>query len=125
MNEAIEDLRAESDDRRMTVIGVGGTVATLAQVNLGHASFERSAIEGHEIKRVKLGSVTARLAGRTPEERVQECHVKEGRKEYIVGGAALVCGLMDVLNVPGFRCTCRGLRHGLLIHELDISTDSK
>ncbi len=101
-----------------TVIGIGGTVATLVQVSLGHRSFNRSAIEGHEMKRVKLGGVTATLAGRTPEERVRDCHVKEGRKNYIIGGAALVCGLLDVLSVPAFRSTCRGLRHGLLIDAL-------
>jgi len=122
MREPVRSLREQMDGTDLAVIGVGGTVATLVQVSLGMTAFDREAIEGHEMKRVKLGAATATLAGQTPAERIRDSHVKEGRREYIIGGAALICGLMDVLSFPAFHSTCRGLRHGLLIDHLHDST---
>ncbi len=106
------------------LIGVGGTVATLAQVYLNLSEFVREQIEGCCISKRDLKNTALKVVCHSPEDRVTKLHVKPGRKEYIAGGAAVVNGVLNSLEAESFYCTCRGLRHGLLIENCIQGSDN-
>lgn len=101
--------------RSAQLIGVGGTIATIAQVHLGLPEFSKSKIEGCRISRSDIMKTSEEIFRHSPQDRVDQLHVKPGRSEYIAGGAAVVNGVLDVLSASELQATCRGLRHGLLI----------
>ncbi len=99
-------------------IGIGGTVATIAQVLQNLSDFDREAIEGFILDFEDAKELGKEMAEVPPDHRVKEFYIREGRKEYIMGGLAVVLGLMRFYNLEELMCTTRGLRHGLLLGAL-------
>jgi exopolyphosphatase / guanosine-5'-triphosphate,3'-diphosphate pyrophosphatase len=75
-------------------IGVSGTVTTLAALDLGLASFDSLAVDGHRLSRVAAERQLARLARLSLEERRRLPGLEPERAPVIVAGAAIVVQLI-------------------------------
>lgn len=106
-------------DSKFSLIGVGGTVATLAQVDLGQTTFRANEVDGHILSRHDLEKVLKQLARIKPDCRREDLGVQKGREEYIIGGALIASALLEVLNKKELIAATGGVRHGLLLDHLN------
>jgi exopolyphosphatase/guanosine-5'-triphosphate,3'-diphosphate pyrophosphatase len=96
------------------LVGVAGTVVSLAQWQLGLAAFDSSAIDGTELTRGDVHRMVEELKWRTAAERAELPGIEKGRADVILAGALILWRAMEVLGFPKLRVSTRGLRYGAL-----------
>lgn len=73
-----------------TVVGVAGTVTTLAMGVLGLPSYDRSATHGARLPVAQVHALCDRLLGSTPEERAALTWLHPGRADVIAAGGLVL-----------------------------------
>ena len=116
----IESLRGEADaaaaeakrvvgGSARTLVGVAGTITTVAAAALNLSGYDRDAIHHARLTASRVRSVAARLAAMTSEERRSLPAMPRGREDVIVAGGEILLAVMD------------GFRFGdVLVSEADI-----
>jgi len=116
----IESLRGEADaaaaeakrvvgGSARTLVGVAGTITTVAAAALNLSGYDRDAIHHARLTASQVRSVAARLAAMTSEERRSLPAMPRGREDVIVAGGEILLAVMD------------GFRFGdVLVSEADI-----
>ena len=92
-----------------TVIGLAGSVTTVAAVSLGLPSYQPERIHGASITREEVARVTSRLLAMPRAERAELPVMHPGRVDVIGGGALVLAMVMDRLELDE-----------LLVSESDI-----
>jgi exopolyphosphatase/guanosine-5'-triphosphate,3'-diphosphate pyrophosphatase len=87
-----EALPSMDDDGLL--IGLAGTVSTLAALELGLAHYERSRIHHAILRREQVDQWLARLASEDRKARVARPGMVEGRADVIVGGVLVLAEVM-------------------------------
>jgi len=96
------------------MVGVAGTVTTLAAVERQLAVYEAGVVHGLELSLEALSGLYARLAAMTVAERQQLPGMEPKRADVIVGGCAIVIEAMRLLGFERLTVSDRGVRWGLL-----------
>jgi exopolyphosphatase/guanosine-5'-triphosphate,3'-diphosphate pyrophosphatase len=99
---------------QVDLVGVAGTVTTLAQWHLGMHRFEREKIDGAELTRGDVHRMVEELKWRTCRERLDLPGVTEGRADVLLAGALILWRAMEVFSFAELRVSTRGLRYGAL-----------
>lgn len=97
------------------LVGVAGTVTTLACLDAGLQRYSRAAIH---LRALELGSVRrwlARLAAMSAAQRAGLPCVQPGRAPVIVGGAAVLAAVMETLGYERLIVSERDLLDGLIM----------
>lgn len=102
--EAMAGMRAAR-----TVIGLAGTVSTVASIELGLAAYDRDRVHHHLLSRAAAEEVCGRLAALPLAQRRHVAGLEEGRADVIVGGCLVLSELYDAIDVDT-----------LLVSEADI-----
>lgn len=117
---------ADSEDRedsegsvadRPRVVGVAGTVTTLAALLLEIAPYDGARVHGSRLARADISALTARLAGLSLQERRALPALDPGRADVIVAGGVLVDEILAWADASELIVSDRGVRWGLA-HEL-------
>ncbi len=95
------------------VVGVAGTVTTLAAIHLELATYEAARVHGLRLPRETVRSIAARLRTMTLEDRMRVVGLEAGRADVIVAGAMIVVAAMDALDASELTVSDRGVRWGL------------
>ncbi len=104
------------------VVGTGGTVRNLARMDARrHRSFIPH-LHGYELAGGRLRTIVDQLAGRRLDRRRSMSGLNEDRADSIVGGATAVLALLDLVGAPGLLVSGQGLREGVALTALGIST---
>lgn len=77
------------------LIGVAGTITTIAAIALGLPGYDRDAIHRHVLSRETVAEIRARLAGMTSDQRRTLPAMPRGREDVIVAGAIVLEAAMD------------------------------
>jgi exopolyphosphatase/guanosine-5'-triphosphate,3'-diphosphate pyrophosphatase len=93
----------------VTLVGLAGTVTTMAAVEMGLPEYDRDKIHHFRLERAAAEDVFRTLATETAEERRHNPGLEPGRVDVIVGGAIV---LVTVLRFFGFD--------EVLVSEADI-----
>ena len=101
----------------VTLVGVAGTVTTLAAMALSLASYDPARVHGYRLSRADLGRQIDRLARATQAEREQMAGLDPRRADVILAGALVLDRIADAAGVDEVRVSDRGIRWGLF-HEL-------
>jgi exopolyphosphatase / guanosine-5'-triphosphate,3'-diphosphate pyrophosphatase len=101
--------RALGEDRANTMLGLAGTITTVAAIALGLKGYDRDAIHHSRLTLEKIGEVRARLAAMTSEERRALPAMPPGREDVILAGVVI---LERVMHRFGFDAC--------LVSETDI-----
>ena len=100
------------------LLGVAGTVTTLAAIDLGLSSYDPSLVSGHYCS----GGIVDRIAGRirtmTLSEMLTEYpQIQEGRADIIFAGLLILRNCLMQLGLDGISASDRGLRFGMALHD--------
>jgi exopolyphosphatase/guanosine-5'-triphosphate,3'-diphosphate pyrophosphatase len=81
------------------MIGLAGTVATLAQLNTGLAVYDRDAVHHQEITREAVRHWRDLLANETPEVRLEHPGMVRGREDVLGAGLYVLDAVMERFGV--------------------------
>jgi exopolyphosphatase/guanosine-5'-triphosphate,3'-diphosphate pyrophosphatase len=109
--EYLQDVRREipAAARAATLVGLAGTITTVAAVEMGLATYDRDRIHHFELTKAAAEDVFRTLAIETHSQRLGNPGLEPARADVIVGGC---CILVSIMRFFGFD-TC-------LVSEADI-----
>ena len=121
--EAVDRALAEASAWRAAIpadtelVGVAGTVVTLAQCQLGLSHFDPAQIDGTVLTRGDIHRLVEELKWRTIEERKTLPGVEPGRADVLLAGALILWRSMEALGFARLRVSTRGLRYGVVLNS--------
>lgn len=98
------------------LVGIAGTVTSLAAMALGLATYDPAIVHGHRMSREALGTQITRLVSSAQVERERIVGLDPRRADVILGGALVLAGIAQRLGATEIVVSDRGIRWGLL-HE--------
>jgi exopolyphosphatase/guanosine-5'-triphosphate,3'-diphosphate pyrophosphatase len=101
-----------------TLVGVAGTVTSLAAMSLELASYDPARVHGHRLSRAELSREIARLGAATQAQREQMIGLDPRRADVIYAGALILDRVAAAAGVTEIRVSDRGIRWGLLYELL-------
>ena len=113
VEEAAVQLPAVRDARRL--VGLAGTVTTMAAVEMGLAAYDRDRIHHFVLTRPAAEDVFRTLATEPREQRVHNPGLEPGRADVIVGGAVILVTVMRVLGFEECLVSEADILDGLLL----------
>ncbi len=116
--EALRTTAREALDRvprqpTTELVGVAGTITTLASIRVGLASYDPNKIHGVILHRAEIEEMTARLALLPLSARKATPGLDPARADVIVAGACLALQVLDWARADALRVSDRGVRFGL------------
>jgi exopolyphosphatase/guanosine-5'-triphosphate,3'-diphosphate pyrophosphatase len=99
------------------IIGVAGTVTTLAAMHLGLDSYDGGLVHGARLGRDALGQLVVRLGDASFEQRRRMRGLDPRRADVIWAGAMILARIVERAGAAGVLVSDRGVRWGLA-HEL-------
>lgn len=99
-------------------IGQGGTITTLAAMDLRLETYDRRLVEGHALSRETAAAQLALLDGMTPQQRAALPGLTPARADIIVCGAAIVCAFFEISGCKALYATDRDNLLGYLTKQI-------
>ncbi len=112
--ERKNQLRQHFEDAGARMVGISGTVTTLAAVLGDLPRYDRSLVDGAFVPTTDLLAVSRRLVGMTYAERVAHPCIRRGRADLVLPGCAALEAILRTWPSGGVRVADRGLREGIL-----------
>jgi exopolyphosphatase/guanosine-5'-triphosphate,3'-diphosphate pyrophosphatase len=110
----IEVSKVQLDPQPRVVVGVAGTVTTLAATRLGLQTYDSEKVHGCALSRVDLARFIDRLLPATPEQRREMIPSAPERADYLLAGAVILDRVLAASRRSQMCVSDRGLRFGLL-----------
>jgi len=101
------------------VVGVAGTIVTIAAIELGIARFDPVALHGMTLTREAAEDVFRTLATESLTDRKSNPGLPAERADVIVGGCCALVGIMRRLRLPSITVSVHNLLDGVVQHILD------
>lgn len=95
------------------LVGVAGTVTSLAAISLGLADYDPKAVHGAHLDRDEVDRLYRRLAAMTLAEREQLGSLPPGRADVIIAGCGILSRVLALWNVQGLRVSEKDILDGL------------
>ena len=120
--KSLEKLRSHVADKLERVdwlgqttrlVGIGGTVRTLAAAAQRAAELPTFGVQGFVLEADALDELIDRLAELPAAERASVPGIKPARADLILAGAVVTRGVMEACDVDGLEVTEAGLREGV------------
>ncbi|QYG95422.1 exopolyphosphatase [Iamia sp. SCSIO 61187] len=102
-----------------TVIGLAGTVSTVAAVEIGLATYDRSRIHGFTLTKEAAEDVFRTLATESRADRVHNPGLEEARADVIVGGCCALVAVYRTLGLDEIVVSEADILDGLALSVLD------
>ena len=103
------------------VVGVAGSIVTIAAVEIGLQEFDATALQGARMTRENVEEVFRTLATETIADRKFNPGLPADRADVIVGGCCVLVGVMRKLRVSEIMVSVNNLLDGLVRDELKLS----
>ena len=103
------------------VVGVAGSIVTIAAVEIGLQEFDAVALHGTRMTRENVEEVFRTLATETLADRKFNPGLPADRADVIVGGCCVLVGVMRKLRIPEIMVSVNNLLDGLVRDELKFS----
>jgi exopolyphosphatase/guanosine-5'-triphosphate,3'-diphosphate pyrophosphatase len=106
------------DAQAPLLVGVAGTVTSLAALELGR--YDREQIEGYSLSRATVESLVDRLASLTVAERRELPGIEPGRAPVIVGGAIVVREALRHFGLDGLKVSEHDILDGAALAAAEL-----
>jgi exopolyphosphatase/guanosine-5'-triphosphate,3'-diphosphate pyrophosphatase len=100
---------------RMHLLGTSGTVTTIAGIHLKLARYVRSRVDGVWLDEGEIRRVSRELLSLSYQERSLQPCIGPDRADLVLGGCAILEGIMRLWPCQRLRVADRGLREGILM----------
>jgi exopolyphosphatase/guanosine-5'-triphosphate,3'-diphosphate pyrophosphatase len=104
---------AGTADPAAVLVGVAGTVTTLAAIELALPSYDSARVHGFTLTRAAVDALAKRLATLTVAQRLELAGLEPKRADVIVVGAAILRSILDWSGRAELVVSDRGVRWGL------------
>lgn len=101
------------------VVGVGGTISTMAAVEIGLPAYDRDALHGFVLERAAAEDVFRTLATETAEDRAFNPGLEADRVDLIVGGSCVIVETMRQLEIEQIVVSQSDLIDGIVFEMLE------
>jgi exopolyphosphatase / guanosine-5'-triphosphate,3'-diphosphate pyrophosphatase len=101
-----------------TLIGLGGTVTTLAALSLGLDRYESELVDGSIVRRESMDALYRSLARMPVAARTRMPVLPEGRADVIVAGAAILSRTLARWSFPELLVSEKDILDGLVLQML-------
>lgn len=108
-------------DQPATLIGIAGTVTTLAAMSLNLTSYDPELVHGHRMSLPALDRQIFRLRGARQAEREKMAGLDPRRADVILAGALLLRAIAERAHAPEILVSDRGIRWGLFFERCALS----
>ncbi len=130
MSEAVSFIRSLVQGWRVlsgtsTLIGVAGTLTTLASIDLALPSFDREKVHKHVLTFVAVDSIFNKLSVKSLEELKQVPQILPERADIILAGILILLEVMKQMGTENVTVSDRGLRYGILMKEIRVGVSRK
>ncbi len=96
------------------LVGLGGTVTTLAALAQALNSFESGCVHGYRLLKEEIDAIAQKLRCSTPAQRARLLPFAPQRADIITAGAAALSALLQSLKKNSLYVSEQGLLHGIL-----------
>jgi exopolyphosphatase/guanosine-5'-triphosphate,3'-diphosphate pyrophosphatase len=122
VNQALTGIRAQvatisSLPPHTRLIGVAGTLTTLAAMDLRLSAYDPTRVSGHELSIDTIRGIFNQLRIKTVEEILSNPQVLPGRADVLLAGILILMEVMKRLDADRITVSDRGLRYGIAIRE--------
>ena len=104
----------------LEVIGVAGTVTTLAALDLGLTEYDAERIHGHRISRAAVRAQLERLAALPVAERREVPGLEPDRAPVILGGVVVLAEVLDHFGLDAIEASERDILHGAALAAAEL-----
>ena len=108
-------------DSAATLVGVAGTVTTIAAIALDLEAYDPDRIHGSTITIEQVEQITARLLRMTHDQRAALPVMHPGRVDVIGGGALVLRTLMRECQAPAVIASEHDILDGIVLSVVDVS----
>jgi exopolyphosphatase/guanosine-5'-triphosphate,3'-diphosphate pyrophosphatase len=119
--DGMEDL----DGGVYTLVGVAGTVTTLACLDQGLSEFDESRVGGYRLSREHVDRWSGRFSGMKKAEIEALSNATAGRADILTAGVLILSEFMRRYRFNDILVSTRGLRYGLVLREWERLAASK
>jgi exopolyphosphatase/guanosine-5'-triphosphate,3'-diphosphate pyrophosphatase len=102
------------------VVGVAGTIVTVAAVEIGLTTFDDAALHGFVLSKQAAEDVFRTLATERLEDRIFNPGLPRERADIIVGGCCVLVGIMRRLRLDSLVVSTRNLLDGAAAQMLEL-----
>jgi exopolyphosphatase/guanosine-5'-triphosphate,3'-diphosphate pyrophosphatase len=107
------------DARTYRLVGVAGTITTLAALDQDLSTFEPDKVDGYDLDIKKIKSIFEHLSAQTVDEIRSSPIVPAGRADILLAGTLILLEFMTVNRFETIRVSKKGLRYGLILREFE------
>lgn len=101
------------------LIGVGGTVTTLAAMNQKLGVYDAEKVHGYYLEKDKVTAILADLATKTYEERRRVAGLQPERADIIIAGVQIAAVILEKLRLPGITASETDIMYGVTYDLLE------
>jgi exopolyphosphatase/guanosine-5'-triphosphate,3'-diphosphate pyrophosphatase len=105
-----------------TLVGLAGTVTTVAAVELGLAEYDATRLHHFHLTKAAAEDVFRTLAIETAAQRAHNPGLEAGRVDVIVGGCAVLVNVMRVLGFDEMLVSESDILDGLVRSQVSTGT---
>ncbi len=116
INEHIGPLQSLTGAARL--IGVAGTLTTLAAIDLNLPTYDPLKVSGHRLSRETTESIFDKLRTKTVGQLKEIPQILPGRADILVAGVLILLEVMSALESEEITVSDRGLRYGVVMREV-------
>lgn len=102
------------------LVGIGGTITTLAALDLGLEQYDAHAVEGHMLTADTILEMSRRLADMNSREREAWVSIDPGRADILPAGTMILNYLLVRSGRESITVHDRGLRFGVVLREAGL-----
>jgi exopolyphosphatase / guanosine-5'-triphosphate,3'-diphosphate pyrophosphatase len=116
LDDVARELPAVREARRL--VGLAGTITTVAAVEMGLAEYDRSRIHHFELTRQATEDVFRTLATESHDQRIHNPGLEEARADIIVGGCCILVTIMRHYGFDSCLVSEADILDGLVLSQL-------
>jgi exopolyphosphatase/guanosine-5'-triphosphate,3'-diphosphate pyrophosphatase len=109
----------EIDPTTCRLVGVAGTLTTLAALALNLSTFEATRVDGHVLALETIKRIFGQIRTHTLRQLQSSPVISSGRADVLLAGILILIEFMTSRRFDQIKVSARGLRYGLLLRELE------
>lgn len=123
LDDVARDIPSATEAR--TLVGLAGTVTTVAAVELGLAEYDRDRIHHFTLTREAVEDVFRTFATEAKADRMHNPGLEAGRADVIVGGTAILVAILRYFDQPSCLVSEADILDGLVLSLRDRDLDAR